>query len=145
MSYLGFVGSYFAHDQRVCLSACVSACPIALSQSYTRKLCRLSHAWCLWSWLGHPLATVRCTSGFADDVMFADNGQALATEIGRAVFDEGLGGWTPCENFWPPPLLLLKNARGVVYLCTYALARSSTSIAKTSTPSNEIWQIQPWK
>ena len=32
------------------------------------------------------------------------------------------------------PLLLLKNARGVDFLCIYALARSSTSIAKTSTP-----------
>jgi len=31
-------------------------------------------------------------------------------------------------------LLPLKNARGVDFLCTYALARSSTSIAKTSTP-----------
>ena len=30
-------------------------------------------------------------------------------------------------------MLLLINAMGVDFLCTYALARSSTSIAKTST------------
>ena len=42
------------------------------------------------------------------------------------------GGWTPPRKFLTP-LLLLKNARGVDFLCTYALARSSTSIAKTST------------
>jgi len=41
------------------------------------------------------------------------------------------------------PLLLLKNARGVVYLCTYALARSSTSIAKTSTPLIKFDKYSP--
>ena len=55
------------------------------------------------------------------------------------------GGVEPPRKFLTP-LLLLKNARrGVDLLCTYALARSSTSIAKTATPPpNEIWQIQPW-
>jgi len=56
----------------------------------------------------------------------------------RAVFDGGVRGLNPPRKFLTP-LLLLKNAKGVDFLCTYALARSSTSIAKTSTPPpNEI-------
>ena len=45
----------------------------------------------------------------------------------------GVGGLNPPRKFLTP-LLLLKNARGVDFLCTYALAWSSTSIAKSSTP-----------
>ena len=56
----------------------------------------------------------------------------------RAVFD---GGWTPRENFWPPAAI--KKRKGVVYLCTYALARSSTSIAKTSTPLIKFDKYSP--
>ena len=41
------------------------------------------------------------------------------------------------------PLLLLKNARGVDFLCTYALARSSTSIGKTSTPLMKFDKYSP--
>jgi len=61
----------------------------------------------------------------------------------RPVFVEGVGVEPPPPRKFLTPLLLLKNARGIDFLCTYALARSSTSIAKTSTPPNEIWQIQP--
>jgi len=61
----------------------------------------------------------------------------------NAVLKSGLYLTGGAEGVEPPakisdPLLLLKNARGVDFLCTYALARSSTSIAKTSTPPNEI-------
>ena len=60
----------------------------------------------------------------------------------RAVFDEGVGGLNPPRKFLTP-LLLLKNARGVDFLCTYALARSSTSIAKTSTPLMKFHKYSP--
>jgi len=43
------------------------------------------------------------------------------------------GGLNPPRKFLTP-LLLLKKRKGVDFLCTYALARSLTSIAKTSTP-----------
>ena len=48
------------------------------------------------------------------------------------------------RTFLTTPADIKKTQGGVDFLCTYALARSSTSIAKTSTPPpNEIWQIQP--
>ena len=60
----------------------------------------------------------------------------------RAVFVEGVGGLNPPAKI-SDPLLLLKNARGVDFLCTYALARSSTSIAKTSTPLMKFDKYSP--
>jgi len=45
------------------------------------------------------------------------------------------GGWgvEPPAKISDPPAAI-KKRKGVDFLCTYALARSSTSIAKTSTP-----------
>ena len=54
----------------------------------------------------------------------------------------GWEGWTPRENFWPP-CYYLKKRKGVDFLCTYALAGSSTSIAKTSTPLMKFDKYSP--
>jgi len=47
------------------------------------------------------------------------------------------GGLNPPRKFLTPPAAI-KKRKGVDFLRTYALARSLTSIAKTSTPPNEI-------
>jgi len=60
--------------------------------------------------------------------------------MNRAVFVGG--GGEPPANISDPPAAI-KNARGVDFLCTYALAQSSTSIAKTSTPLIKFDKYSP--
>jgi len=75
----------------------------------------------LWD-LDHPAINAFCTmqKGFTGG-------------LGRAVFDGGCGVEPPPAKISDPPAAI-KKRKGVDFLCTYALARSSTSIAKTSTP-----------
>jgi len=70
--------------------------------------------------------------------MFNCIGRSTRWHLCRAVFVGGVGGVEPPVKISDPPAAIKNNARGVDFLCTYALARSSTSIAKTSTPPNEI-------
>ena len=99
----------------------------------------------------------RTISWHADGISRYSVPSSAGPLLPRAVFDGGLGVEPFRENFWPP-LLLLKNARGVdfnpfpstppthkfsIFLCTYALARSSTSIAKTSTPLMKFDKYSP--
>ena len=59
------LSSYFAPgrgtkycDLHVCLSVCLSDCPLACFKSDMSKLHRISLMCCLWSWIGPPLMTV---------------------------------------------------------------------------------------
>ena len=62
----------------VCLSVCLSVCPLAQLENQTAELHQIFCACCPWPWLGPPLVASRhcdtlCTSGFADDVTFPHN------------------------------------------------------------------------
>jgi len=64
------------------------------------------------------------------------NKRSYNTHHTQSCICRGVGGLNPPPaKISDPPLLLLKKRKGGVdFLCTYALARSSTSRAKTSTP-----------
>ena len=60
-----------------------------------------------------------------------------------AVFDGGGWGVEPPAKISDPPAAIKKRKGEVDFLCTYALARSSTSIAKTSTPLMKFNKSSP--
>ena len=55
----------------------------------------------------------------------------------------GLGVEPPAKISDPPAAIKKTQRGGVDFLCTYALARSSTSIAKTSTPLMKFDKYSP--
>ena len=85
----------------------------------------------LWD-LDHPAINAFCTiqKGFTGG-------------LGRAVFDGGWGVEPPPPRKFRTPPAAIKKRKGVDFLCTYALARSSTSIAKTSTPPMKFDKYRP--
>ena len=85
---------------------------------------------------GHPLHRNLCR------LHHHRNGRGSSSSSSQGCICRGGWGVEPPAKSSDPPAAI-KKRKGVDFLCTYALARSSTSIAKTSTPLMKFDKYSP--